>query len=224
MDPMPTEPTPSAWSFPRVDLAGRDLVAVGADLEPGTLLAAYRRGIFPMPLGDEQGLGWFSPLDRAVLPVGGLRVSRSMRRSARRYDVTVDRDFNAVVTGCADPTRDGGWITGAMARAYRRLHALGWAHSFEVWDADGSLAGGLYGVAIGGLFCGESMFHRGRDASKVALMALVDLLDDGVAGRLLDVQWATPHLESLGVVEVGRAAYLRMLVKALDLPPPSVWR
>ena len=107
--------------------------------------------------------------------------------------------------------------------AYLRLHDLGWAHSVEAWHGD-TLAGGLYGVAIGGLFCGESMFHRERDASKVALMGLVDLLDDGETARVLDVQWLTPHLQSLGVVSVGRAAYLAMIEKALALPLPEVWR
>lgn len=200
-----------------------DLVAVGADLEPGTLLAAYRAGIFPMPLAHDSTIGWFSPVDRAVLPRGGLRVTRSMRQSARRYDVTVDRAFADVVTGCADPHREGAWIDRQMADAYMRLHVLGWAHSIEAWTRDGRLGGGLYGVAIGGLFCGESMFHRARDASKVALMALVDLLEDGEPGRLLDVQWSTPHLESLGVVDVGRVAYLRSLGAALATPPPAVW-
>ena len=123
-----------------------------------------------MPLTEDATLGWFSPVDRAVLPLDGMRVSRSMRQSARRYDVSVDTVFADVVSGCADPAREGGWIDGPMTDAYVRLHELGWAHSIEVWASDGVLAGGLYGVAIGGLFCGESMFHRRRDASKVALM------------------------------------------------------
>lgn len=220
---MPTEPAATCWTFPKVAREPEDLIAVGADLEPGTLLAAYRSGIFPMPLAADAAIGWFSPLDRAVLPIGGLRVTRSMRRSARRYDVSVDRAFADVVSGCADPRREGAWIDRRMADAYLRLHSLGWAHSIEVWTRDGRLGGGLYGVAIGGLFCGESMFHRARDASKVALMALVALLDDGEPGRVLDVQWSTPHLESLGVVEVGRAAYLRSLGPALAGPAPEVW-
>lgn len=199
------------------------MIAVGADLEPGTLLAAYRAGIFPMPLAQDAAIGWFSPQERAVLPRGGLRVTRSMRQSARRYDVTVDQAFAEVVRGCADPLREGAWIDQQMMDAYMRLHALGWAHSVEVWTRDGRLGGGLYGVAIAGLFCGESMFHLARDASKVALMALVDMLEDGEDGRLLDVQWSTPHLESLGVVEVGRATYLRLLEAALTASPPAVW-
>jgi leucyl/phenylalanyl-tRNA---protein transferase len=146
-----------------------------------------------------------------------------MRRSARSYTVTVDQAFAEVVEGCADPSRIGGWIDGSIQHAYQQLFDLGWAHSIEAWSGE-QLAGGLYGVAIGGLFCGESMFHRGRDASKVALMALVDLLDDGEPDRLLDVQWSTPHLESLGVLEVGRSSYLRMLTRALDVPLPGPWR
>jgi leucyl/phenylalanyl-tRNA--protein transferase len=221
---MPTEPPPTPWAFPNAQRSAQDLVAFGADLEPGTLLTAYRTGVFPMPLTEDATIGWFSPVDRAVLPLDGLQVSRSMRQSARRYDVTVDTVFSEVVSGCADPTREGGWIDAAMTEAYRRLHELGWAHSIEVWAPDGVLAGGLYGVAIGGLFCGESMFHRRRDASKVALMSLVDLLRrDDEPDRLLDVQWATPHLESLGVVEIGRSAYLRLLERALAVPLPAVW-
>ncbi len=219
---MPVEPPATTWVFPEVDRTTHDLVTYGADLEPGTLLAAYRQGIFPMPL-EGGTIGWFSPVHRAVLPIGGLRVSRSMRQSVKRFTVTVDREFRRVVSGCADPARAGAWIDGAVMRAYLRLHELGWAHSVEVWR-DGLLAGGLYGVAVGGLFCGESMFHRERDASKVALMALVDLLADGQPGRLLDVQWSTPHLETLGVVEIGRATYLRLLGRALALPLPDSWR
>ncbi len=219
---MPTEPPPTPWVFPDTERARHDLVAFGADLEPGTLLGAYRRGIFPMPLVEEDTIGWFSPVARAVLPVDGLRVTRSMRQSARRFTTSVDASFAEVVAGCADPAREGGWIDEAMARAYARLHELGWAHSIEVWRGE-RLAGGLYGVAIGGLFCGESMFHRDRDASKVALMALVELLRDGEPERLLDVQWATPHLTSLGVVEIGRPAYLRRLATALTVRLPALW-
>lgn len=198
---------------------GGDLVAVGADLEPGTLLAAYRNGMFPMPV--EERLGWWSPDPRAVLPLDGLRVSRSLRRSCRRFEVRVDTAFDAVIAACAEPRGEGEWITPAISAAYRRLHELGWAHSVECWGAGGELVGGLYGVAIGGLFAGESMFHRAPDASKVALVALVDLLRDGGAS-LLDVQWQTPHLASLGAVEVSRAAYRRRLAPAVDRPAPAV--
>lgn len=220
---MPVEPPSTRWVFPEPERSADDLVTYGADLEPGTLLAAYRRGLFPMPVDSTGTIGWFSPVQRAVLPIDGLRVTRSMRQSAKRYAVTVDQAFTRVVSGCADPARPGGWIDEAVFDAYVRLHQLGWAHSVEVWR-DGSLAGGLYGLAVGGLFCGESMFHRERDASKVALMALVTILADGYPARLLDVQWSTPHLRTLGVVQVGRAAYLRRLARALPLPPPAIWR
>lgn len=218
----PVEPAPSRWQFPEPPAQG-DLVGLGGDLEPGTILTAYRQGIFPMPVDDRRPTAWWSPLDRAVIPIGGLLVSRSMRRSARRFEVTVDRDCAGVIDGCADPTRPGGWIDEDIRAAYLRLHQLGWVHSVEVWRS-GRLAGGLYGVAIGGLFAGESMFHRERDASKVALMALLGILDDGESARLVDVQWPTDHLRGLGAVSIGRAAYLALLRTALALPLPACWR
>ena len=201
-----------------------DLVGVGLDLEPDTLVTAYRSGLFPMRLDGRRGpLGWWSPDPRGVLPLDGLHVARSLRASCRRYSVTLDHDFDAVVAGCADRRRPGGWIGKDISTAYARLAALGVAHSVEVWDrADGELAGGLYGVCIGGLFAGESMFHRRTDASKVALVELVRLLTaDGVPGRLLDVQWTTPHLRSLGAVDLARPLYLQRLAAALALPAPA---
>jgi leucyl/phenylalanyl-tRNA--protein transferase len=199
-----------------------DLVGMGADLEPGTLLAAYRHGLFPMPTGRRRDpMGWWSPVRRGVLPVRGMRVSRSLRRAARDFEIRVDTAFEEVVDACGDPARDGGWIDRDVAAAYLRLHELGWAHSIEAWRG-GRLAGGLYGVAIGGLFAGESMFHRERDASKVALLGLVGLLDDEhAADRLVDTQWVTPHLAGLGVVEIGREEYLDRLAAALRLPTPA---
>jgi leucyl/phenylalanyl-tRNA--protein transferase len=161
-------------------------------------------------------MAWWSPDPRGVLPLDGLRVTRSLRRSQRRYDVRVDTAFDAVVEACADPSRDGGWISDDIRRAYGRLHELGWAHSVETWDpATGTLVGGLYGVHVGGLFAGESMFHRAPDASKVALVALVERLR-AIGVVLLDVQWLTEHLASLGAVEIPRAEYLRRLGRALD--------
>lgn len=218
----PVEPPPTPWTFPSSEQwpVDEDLVAVGADLEPGTLLAAYRAGLFPMEAGGGQ-MGWWSPVERGVLPLDGLRVSRSTRRSARDLEVRVDTDFDAVVEGCADPRRPASWITPTFRAAYGRLHELGWAHSVETWR-DGELVGGLYGVAIGGLFAGESMFHRATDASKVALMGLVDLLGDGQP-RLLDVQWTTDHLATLGVVDVPRGDYLASLAEALRAPPPAAF-
>nr|WP_218848996.1 leucyl/phenylalanyl-tRNA--protein transferase [Nocardioides perillae] len=204
------------------------MVAIGADLEPGTLLAAYRRGLFPMPSGRRRDPPyWFCPVRRGVLPLGGgphggLVVSRSLRRSLRDFEVRVDTACAEVVDACADPRRPQGWIDDDVRAAYLRLHDLGWVHSVEAWQGE-RLVGGLYGVAVGGLFAGESMFHRVRDASKVALVGLVDLLlagtDPATRGeRLLDVQWSTPHLASLGVVEVERADYLAALPRALALP------
>ena len=185
------------------------MVAVGADVDPGTLLAAYRCGLFPMPMETGGPMAWWSPDPRGVLDPGGMRISRSLRRSTARYEIRVDTAFPEVLEACADPAREHGWIDGRIASAYVELHRLGWAHSVEAWDADG-LAGGLYGVAIGGLFAGESMFHRRIDASKVALTGLVDLLGNG-SDRLVDIQWCTPHLARLGAVELSREAYLEVL-------------
>jgi len=225
MAPRPVEPPPGRWAFPPVDGADDDgLVGVGADLEPGTILAAYRRGLFPMPLGAGRHLGWWSPDPRAVLPLDRLRVSRSLRRSVGRYEVRIDTAFDRVIDACADPARPHGWISPEIRDAYRRLHGLGWVHSVEAWTADGELAGGLYGVSVGGLFAGESMFHRRTDASKVALVGLVEILREGRDPRvLLDVQWLTPHLTSLGAVEVPRSAYLDLLARALAAAPPTAF-
>ena len=229
---MPVEPPASQWVLPdladpRADAALRhDLVGRGADLEPGTVLQAYRLGLFPMPdPADGETPTWWCPLRRGVLPLGSLRVTRSLRQASRRIEVRVDTAFAEVVTACADPTRnDGGWISPAVVEAYTELHRLGWAHSVESWEG-GELVGGLYGVAVGGLFSGESMFHRARDASKVALVGLVELLADEYADhRLLDVQWRTEHLASLGVVELPRQEYLRALRGALQLPLPERFR
>jgi leucyl/phenylalanyl-tRNA--protein transferase len=217
---MPTEPPPCAWAFPPPAEAGEDgLLALGADLEPATLVTAYRAGIFPMPVGGVTEIAWFSPDPRGIVPLDHFAPSRSLRRSARRYTVTADQAFAEVVAGCADPRRPGGWITPAIRAAYARLHELGWAHSIEVWDADGALAGGLYGVEIGGLFAAESKFHRRTDASKVALAALVERLRAAGGPRLLDVQWTTPHLRTLGAVDVAREDYLARLPAALAAPP-----
>ena len=158
---------------------------------------------------------WWSPNPRGIVPLDGLRVTRSMRQSAKRYEVRIDTCFLDVMRGCANPSRESGWITAEYIEAYHTLHQLGWAHSVEVFDRDGQLAGGLYGVRINGLFAGESMFHAQRDASKVALMALVQQMRD-TAMTLLDVQWCTEHLESLGAIEVPRETYLSLLAEALE--------
>lgn len=227
---MPLEPPANGWQFPPADQAEDDIVGLGADLEPGTLLSAYRQGLFPMRVDffsvqghDRPPIAWWSPVRRGVLPLAGLRVSRSLRQSLKRFEIRVDTAFDDVVAGCADPRRPAGWIEPEIAAAYSELHRLGWAHSVEAWH-DGRLAGGLYGVAIGGLFAGESMFSTVRDSSKVALVALVDLLcDEHADRRLLDTQWQTPHLESLGVVEISRREYLRRLEDALTVPLPRAF-
>ena len=200
-----------------------DLVAIGADLEPGTLLAAYRRGLFPMPVGRRGDPPyWFCPVRRGVLELDALRISRSLRRSCRELEVRVDTACAEVIDACADPRRPDGWIDADIRAAYLRLHELGWVHSVETWH-DGRLVGGLYGVAIGGLFAGESMFHRERDASKVALVGLVDLLRQGPGDRLVDVQWRTAHLGSLGVTVMPRAEYAARLARVLATEPPPVF-
>jgi leucyl/phenylalanyl-tRNA--protein transferase len=223
---VPTIPPPSRYVFDVSRAApGEDLVGVGADLEPGTVLEAYARGVFPMGLGPGGAppIGWWSPDPRGILRPVDLHVSRSLRRSLRHFEVCLDTDFAGVVAGCADPSRSGRWITPEIAAAYSELHRLGWAHSVEVRQ-DGRLVGGLYGLAIGGLFAGESMFHTATDASKAAVAGLVDLVADGDRRRLVDVQWRTPHLATLGVTEVPRAEYLRLLADALTAPLPAPFR
>jgi leucyl/phenylalanyl-tRNA--protein transferase len=217
--PRPLPPTP--WRFPQgaEEIArctgDTEVVAIGADLEPGTVLAAYRAGMFPMPWRARK-VAWWSPDPRGILPLDGLRISRSLRKALSRFEIRIDTAFEDVIAACADPSREGAWIDKSMRRAYTRLHRDGWAHSVEAW-ADGELAGGLYGLAIGGLFAGESMFHRRTDASKVALVALVERLRAGGA-TLLDVQWLTAHLASLGAVEVSRVRYHELLAVALAQP------
>lgn len=220
---MPVDPGPCRWDLPAADDADEHgVVGVGADLEPATLLAAYRSGLFPMPIDRGEQIAWWSPDPRGILPLERLRVTRSLRQSARRYEIRVDTAFRDLMTLCADPNRRHGWITPAFVDAYSRLHEMGWAHSVEAWTPDGELAGGLYGVGIGGFFAGESMVSRRRDASKVALLALVDVLRSGGVA-LLDVQWCTGHLATLGAVEIPRSDYLRQLVRAVALPVDA-WR
>jgi leucyl/phenylalanyl-tRNA--protein transferase len=202
----------SDWDVPDPRLAGPDdLVAVGGDLEPDTLLDAYGRGLFPMRV--RRMLGWWSPDRRGVIPLDGFHTSRSLRRSIPRFEIRVNTAFVEVMRGCADARRPGGWIDGNFVTAYARLHRMGAAHSVETWRDD-ELVGGLYGVRIGRFFAGESMFHRVTDASKVALWATVELLRlDGA--KLFDVQWTTPHLSSLGAIDISRDEYLRALASAV---------
>jgi len=218
---MPAEPPASRWDL-SVDMLPDEhgFVGAGADDEPGTLLAAYRSALFPMPLEGGDVLGWWSPDPRGVLELDNLHVSRSLRRSMRHFEFRVDSAFDEVVAGCAEPTRPHGWIDDRIQRAYRRLHELGWAHSVETW-CDGELVGGLYGLGIGGLFAAESKFHRRTDASKAAVVALATgLVDDHP--RLIDVQWRTDHLASLGVTEIPRSRYLERLHTVLSSPDPQL--
>ena len=223
---MPVEPPATRWALPPAGAAADGEVAgIGADLEPGTLLAAYRSGLFPMRTRPRGPVAWWSPDPRGILPLDGLHMSRSLRRSRGHFEIRVDAAFVEVMRGCADPRRPHGWIDESFVDAYSELHRLGWAHSIEAWTTtpDGDLlAGGLYGVAIGGLFAAESKFHRVTDASKVALAALVDILRDGGAS-LLDVQWTTPHLTSLGARDVSREEYLQLLEHALARPLPTAF-
>jgi len=216
MNPRPL--APSVWRFEPAAWPDEDCVAAGADLEPGTIVEAYRRGAFPMPHDGE--LLWWSPTQRGVLPPSAVKISRSLARSVRRLAVTVDQSFEEVIDACADATRPGSWIDDAIREAYVELHRLGWAHSVEARDADGALVGGLYGLSIGRLFAGESMFYRVTDASKVALVALTEIVG---ADGLIDVQWRTPHLESLGVLEWPRAAYLAALPSLVTAAPLQEW-
>jgi leucyl/phenylalanyl-tRNA--protein transferase len=215
--------------FPPLDSALRDpngLLAAGADLSAQRLLDAYSRGIFPW-FGEDDPLLWWSPDPRMILYVDELRVSRSLRRAVRasRFRVTMDVAFRAVMEGCAEPRPDqaGTWITPEMMSAYEHLARLGYAHSIEAWDGD-TLAGGLYGVSLGRMFFGESMFTRVSDASKVAFVHLVWQLSRWRM-PMIDCQMSTAHLASLGAREIGRPEFVRQLAVLVRQPPvPAPWR
>ncbi|CAN5269137.1 leucyl/phenylalanyl-tRNA--protein transferase [soil metagenome] len=211
-----------ASRFPDPSRAPGDApLARGEQLDPDTLIDAYAHGIFPWPVDGD--VYWWSPDPRAVIPLDGVRVSRSLRRTLRSgwFRTTADTAFDAVVAGCADRPGDGArdstWITPAMRAAYGSLHAMGMAHCVEVWDRDGGLVGGLYGVAVGGAFMGESMFHRVTDASKVALIDTARRLRAG-GFTLFDAQLPTAHLTSLGAVSTSRDDYLDLLADAVSRP------
>jgi leucyl/phenylalanyl-tRNA--protein transferase len=221
----PIEPPPPRVAFPNPgQLGDEDIIAVGSDFSPSTLLLAYRSGIFPWP--HERIVAWFSPNPRAIFPLEAPpHVSRSLRRTLKRrilpdgspFEVTVDRAFSDVMRLCGETRPEGTWITPPLRRGYLTLHELGWAHSLEVWAA-GELVGGIYGVSIGALFAGESMFHLRTDASKVAFMGMVELLRARGAS-LFDVQVLNPHLESLGCIETPRAQFLARVAIAVRKPP-----
>jgi leucyl/phenylalanyl-tRNA---protein transferase len=207
--------------FPPASRASPEgLIFVGGSLTVERLLDAYRHGIFPWPAYPGEPMLWWTPDPRAILPLGGMHVSRRLKRSLRsgRFAVRANTAFARVLEGCASGHgREGGtWLTGEMIAAYTRLHELGHAHSVEAWSDD-QLVGGVYGVSIGGFFSAESMFYRERDASKVALARLVGHLR-ARGFVLLDVQQWTPHTGRLGVVEIPRREYLNRLAAAIELP------
>jgi leucyl/phenylalanyl-tRNA--protein transferase len=216
--PGPPQPLPpSRLLFPDPRRANTDgLVAAGGDFRPETIIAAYRAGIFPWPHPVQEHL-WFSPDPRAIIPIGGLHVSRRLARTLRqgRFRVTVDAAFEDVITACG--FRDSGtWITPRLQRAYVRLHELGWAHSVETWQ-DGELAGGLYGIGVGALYGAESMFHFVTDASKVAMAAMMQHAER-IGLTLIDIQVPTEHTESMGAVLIPREEYLARVWAAIDVP------
>ena len=208
--------------FPPIEAVGPDgLLMTGGSLSPDWMLEAYRRGIFPMPIKVERRrlIAWITPDPRGIIELEALHVSRSLARRLARgeFDFTFDRAFAAVVEGCAAPRRDDEdddvWLTLAMQSAYQTLHDLGHAHSVEVWQ-QGRLVGGVFGVTIGGLFAGESMFHRATDASKAALAVLVPHLARRCY-RLFDVQWTNAHTRSLGAIDIPRSEYLQRVAAAI---------
>jgi leucyl/phenylalanyl-tRNA--protein transferase len=184
-------------------------------IDPELLLEGYRLGVFPMAMEDDS-IEWFSPDPRAILPLDGFHVPHALRRLARRnpFKITIDEAFSGVIRACAE--RKDTWINQEIIESYTRLHELGHAHSVEAWK-ENMLAGGLYGVAIGGAFFGESMFHRVTEASKIALVALVEHLR-ARKFVLLDTQWLTPHLQQFGGIQISRSHYLHLLRRAVDLP------
>jgi leucyl/phenylalanyl-tRNA--protein transferase len=204
------------YRFPHPDAADADgFLAVGGDLKPGTLLLAYSNGIFPWTTSP---ITWWSPDPRTIIPIGGVHVSRSLARFLRRPGLTVtfDRAFRTVMEECARPRpgREETWISPRFIAGYTRLHELGYGHSAEVWR-EGKIVGGIYGVAIGTFFAGESMFAAEENASKVALVAMERRLRDS-GYTLFDVQFLTPHLQSMGAKEIARADYLGMLRSAVS--------
>lgn len=211
---------PSRYFPPANRASPEGLVAVGGRLSTDRLLDAYRHGIFPWPNTSYEPMLWWSPDPRAILPLDGVYASQRLRRRLRsgEFSMRCDTAFEQVIAACGTgPGRQGGtWLTPAMVAAYTELHRLGHAHSVETWK-DGELVGGVYGLAIGGLFAAESMFYRARDASKAALVRLVEHLS-ARGYRLLDVQQWAAHTGSMGVVEISRREYLERLAAVVDLP------
>lgn len=220
----------SSLEFPATDQAltyPNGLLAVGGDLGVERLLNAYRAGIFPW-YEDPQPIMWWSPDPRSVLFPDELHISRSLRKSIHQsdYHVTADRAFHRVISGCADPRAEqqGTWITNAMGRAYMELHRMGYGHSIEVWDAGQQLIGGLYGVALGRVFYGESMFSRRANASKMALLALVQLIRPR-GYKIIDCQVESDHLNSMGARNIPRLDFEQYLAHTgEEFTPDQPWR
>lgn len=205
----------SRYQFPPADQALPDgLLAGGGDFEPSTVVAAYRTGAFPWPHPEYEHL-WFTPDPRAILPVDGLHISHRLARTLRqgRFRATVDAAFERVIEACRERP-EGTWITADLRDAYVKLHHLGWAHSIETWTREGQLAGGLYGIGVGAMFGAESMFHHVDDASKAAMVALMQHAA-AIGVQLIDIQVLTPHTGRMGGIEVPREEYLARLKQAL---------
>lgn len=219
---MPTPLDASVWDFPAPEQMPKDdLVTLGADLKPETLIDSYKHGIFPMhiQIENKREIGWWSPQQRGILPLNKINVSSSLKKSMKKYFVTFDQDFDAVIEGCGDDKRPKGWINKDIKTAYKKLFDLGYVHSVEVWNKKDELVGGLYGVEVNGLFAGESMFHKQTDASKTAMVYLVNQLKEAGGERIFDVQWQTPHLKSMGVVKISRAKYISLLPEVMNTSP-----
>lgn len=219
---MPTPLDASVWDFPSLEQMPKDdLVTLGADLKPETLIDSYKHGIFPMhiQIENKREIGWWSPLQRGILPLNKINISSSLQKSMKKYFVTFDQDFDAVIEGCGDDKRPKGWINKDIKTAYKKLFELGYVHSVEVWNKKDELVGGLYGVEVNGLFAGESMFHKQTDASKTAMVYLVNQLKEAGGERIFDVQWQTPHLKSMGVVKISRSKYISLLPEVMNTAP-----
>ena len=219
---MPTPLEASVWDFPTLEqMPQDDLVILGADLKPETVIDSYQHGIFPMHIevANKRQIGWWSPQQRGILPLNKINISKSLQKSMKKFHVSFDQAFDQVIDGCGDDKRPQGWINKEIKIAYKKLFELGYVHSVEVWNKKDELVGGLYGVEVQGLFAGESMFHKETDASKTAMVYLVNKLKDAGGKRLFDVQWQTPHLKSMGVIKIPRKKYLSLLPEVMKTKP-----
>jgi leucyl/phenylalanyl-tRNA--protein transferase len=219
---MPTPLEASVWDFPTLEQMPKDdLVILGADLKPETVIDSYTHGIFPMHIdvSNKQQIGWWSPQQRGILPLNKINISKSLQKSMNKFQVSFDQAFDQVIDGCGDDKRPQGWINKEIKIAYKKLFELGYVHSVEVWNKKDELVGGLYGVEVKGLFAGESMFHKETDASKTAMVYLVNKLKAAGGERILDVQWQTPHLKSMGVIKIPRKKYISLLPEVMKTKP-----